>query len=257
MLLDHVALASRDSQAVMRVLVGELGATVTQGAIQTGFRPVQVRMGDAVRGMTVELLEPYRVEEFDFLERFLRERGPGPHHLTFKVDDLVAEIDRVRAAGLHPTGIFLDSPRWKECFLHPTEAHGTVVQLAQGGLDAYPTFAEHLAAARAGNPYGEPVWWDDPGPRAAAVTYLDRVVVSTPSLDAATAFYAEILGGTVVGEDTGRRDLVWPEGASIRLEADPARPAGIVRLEATGPGPARTVTLAGTDLVIVPTDRLD
>ena len=162
--LDHVALASRDSFAILDVLVGDLGGTVLQGAIQTGFRPVQVRMGDAERGLTIELLEPYGVEEFDFLERFLQARGPGPHHLTFKVADLAAEIDRVRAAGYHPTGILLDNPRWKECFLAPAEAHGTVVQLAQDDSNLYPSFAVHFAEARAGRPYGEPKWWDDPRP---------------------------------------------------------------------------------------------
>jgi methylmalonyl-CoA/ethylmalonyl-CoA epimerase len=249
--LDHVALASRDSQAIMRVLVRELGGTVTQGAVQAGFRSVQVCMGDAERGMIVELLEPDRVEEHDFLERFLEQRGPGAHHLTFKVDDLVAELDRVRAAGLHPTGIFLDSPRWKECFLHPGEAHGTVVQLAQGGLDAYPTFAEHFAAAHAGRPYGEPVWWEDPGPRAPEPTILEHVVVSTPELSATTAFYTDVLAGEVVGEGAGTRDLAWP-GGRVRLELDPDRPPGIARLDCTGPGPARTLTLAATQLAIRP-----
>lgn len=249
--LDHVALASRDSQAVMRVLVQDLGATVMQGAIQLGFRPVQLRMGDADRGMTLELLEPYRVEEQDFLERFLRDRGPGPHHLTFKVDDLEAEIEHVRGAGLHPTGILLDSERWKECFLHPAEAHGTVIQLAQGGLDAYPTLADHLAAARGGNPYGEPVWWDDPGPRAPTTTSLDRVVVATPALDDATAFYTDVLGGTVTDRTDRRRDVTWP-GGCVRLVVDRAHAPGIARLECTADGPARTVTVAGTDLVVTP-----
>jgi hypothetical protein len=36
----------------------------------------------------------------------------------------------------------------------------------------------------------------------------------------------------------------------VRLEGDEGRPPGIVRLECTGPGPARTVTVAGTSLVI-------
>ena len=250
--LDHVALASRDSQAVMRVLVQDLGATVMQGAVQAGFRPVQLRMGDARRGMTLELLEPYRVEQHDFLERFLVARGPGPHHLTFKVDDLAAEIDRLRAAGLHPTGIFLDSDRWKECFLHPAEAHGTVVQLAQGGLDAYATYADHFAAfaaARAGNPYGEPVWWDDPGPRAPAPTYLDRVVLATPEPAAAVALYTGVLGGTVGSEADGWTDVEWP-GGCLRITPAGDGPTGVVRLECTAAGAPRTVTVAGTDLVV-------
>jgi methylmalonyl-CoA/ethylmalonyl-CoA epimerase len=249
--LDHVALASRDSQAVMRVLVQELGATVMQGAIQTGFRPVQLRLGDAERGMTLELLEPYRVEEYDFLERFLVARGPGPHHLTFKVDDLAAEIDRLRAVGLQPTGIFLDSDRWKECFVHPSEAHGTVVQLAQGGLLAYATYADHLAAARAGNPYGEPVWWDDPGVRHPVTTYLERVVITTPHLDGAVGLYTGVFDGVVAATADGWADVVWP-GGCVRFVADADRPAGVVRLECSADGPPRTVTLAGTDLVVTP-----
>lgn len=249
--LDHVALASRDSQSVMRLLVQDLGATVMQGAIQAGFRPVQLWVGDTEHGMTVELLEPYQVERHDFLERFLRDRGPGPHHLTFKVDDLEAEIDRVRAAGLHPTGISLDSDRWKECFLHPAEAHGTVVQLAQGGLDAYPTFADHLAAAQAGDPYGEPVWWDDPGPRNPTATVLDRVVMTTPAPDAAIALYTDVLGGTVGGRDDTQCDVTWP-GGCVRVVTAPDRPPGIARLECTAAGPPRTILVAGTELVIAP-----
>lgn len=250
MLLDHVALASRRSFDALDVLVGDLGGTVLQGAVQTGFRPVQVRMGDAVRGMTIELLEPYRVEKRDFLARFLEARGPGPHHLTFKVDDLAAEIDRVQAAGLHPTGILLDATRWKECFIAPHEAHGTVVQLAQDDSFLYPSFAAHFAEARAGRPYGEPKWWDDPRPRAEAATILDRVVVATPVLDATTAFYVDLLEGTVAGEGTGWRDVTWPGGGCVRLETDGSRAPGIVRLDCTGPGPSRTVTVAGTPLVI-------
>lgn len=235
----------------MRVLVQDLGATVMQGAVQTGFRPVQLRMGDADRGMTLELLEPHRVEQHDFLERFLVARGPGPHHLTFKVDDLVAEIDRLRAAGLHPTGIFLDSERWKECFVHPTEAHGTVVQLAQGGLDAYPTYADHFAAARAGEPYGEPVWWDDPGPRSTTTTYLDRVVLATPEPAAAVVLYTGVLDGTVGAAGDGWTDVEWP-GGCLRITDAGDGPAGVVRLECTADGPPRTVTVAGTDLVVSP-----
>ncbi len=250
--LDHVALASRDSFAILDVLVGDLGGTVLQGAVQTGFRPVQVRMGDAERGLTIELLEPYGVEEFDFLERFLQARGPGPHHLTFKVADLAAELDRVRAAGVHPTGILLDDPRWKECFLSPAEAHGTVVQLAQDDSNLYPSFAVHFAEARAGRPYGEPKWWDDPRPRASGTTVLDRVVVATPVLDDATAFYTELLEGTITAEGADWRDVGWPGGGCVRLEADASRTPGIVRLDCTGPGPARTVTLADTPLVITP-----
>ena len=83
--LDHVALATRDVRDALDVLVGELGGTVLFGGNSVGFRPMQLRLGDATGGMNVELLEPWDVERNDFLERFVARHGAGAHHLTFKV----------------------------------------------------------------------------------------------------------------------------------------------------------------------------
>src|SRR5680860_496722 len=129
--LDHVALATRDVTPILDLFVGELGGLVLFGGQGPGFRPMQVRLGDENDGMTVEILEPWDTEHNDFLERFLTRNGEGPHHLTFKVPDLAAALDRVRTAGFQPVGVDVSDPDWKEAFLHPREAHGTVVQLAE------------------------------------------------------------------------------------------------------------------------------
>ena len=140
MYLDHVALATRDAQPTIDTLVAELGGTLITGAHAVGFKPLHVRMGDATAGMMIELLEPYAVDEADFLERFLRSRGEGVHHLTLKSTDLAAELDHLLAAGFSPVNVHMDSPDWKELFLTPKEAHGTVVQLTEGGY-LFPSFA--------------------------------------------------------------------------------------------------------------------
>src|SRR5262249_19769599 len=90
--LDHVALPTRDAGAPLATLVGELGGTVLSGGLAVGYRPMQVHLGDARSGMKVELLEPWAVESNDFLDRFLTRHGDGPHHLTYKVDDLDATL---------------------------------------------------------------------------------------------------------------------------------------------------------------------
>ena len=59
------------------------------GGDTPGFYSAQVRFAN---GMKVEGLEPRRVEENDFLARFLAASGPGPHHLTFKVPDIRAAL---------------------------------------------------------------------------------------------------------------------------------------------------------------------
>ncbi len=145
--LDHVALATRDVRDALDVLVGELGGTVLFGGNSVGFRPMQLRLGDATGGMNIELLEPWDVERNDFLERFVARHGAGPHHLTFKVDDLAATLERVRSAGYRPVNVDLSDPDWKEAFLHPREAHGTVVQLAEAHGD-WGTLAEQIDRSR-------------------------------------------------------------------------------------------------------------
>ena len=54
--LHHVALATRDAGAALQPLVGDLGGLVMMGGENVGFRSYQVRLGDAVDGMTIELL---------------------------------------------------------------------------------------------------------------------------------------------------------------------------------------------------------
>ncbi len=131
------------------VAVGELGGTIFAGGDGYGFRWVQVRIGEAAAGMTVELLIEWQPEQNDFLARFLQRHGPGQHHLTFKVPDLAATLGRVQQAGFRPVSVNLTDPNWKEAFLQPREAHGTVVQLAQVHPD-HPGTPELVVGAEAG-----------------------------------------------------------------------------------------------------------
>jgi methylmalonyl-CoA/ethylmalonyl-CoA epimerase len=239
--LDHVALAANDTSDALRFLTGALGGTVIFGGQSLGFRPMQVWVGTQDGdGMPVELLEPWAADRNDFLARFVGKHGAGPHHLTFKVSSLDAALERVRGAGFHPVNINLDDPHWKEAFLMPAEAHGTVVQLAEshGHPESRAELLAHVAAHGADE---QPRWWGDPTPAEGAPARLRRVVLRTPMLPTAVEFFAGILGGEVEHESDQRVDLVWPRGARIGLEARPDAPAGVDRLEVEGLAVARTV----------------
>ena len=251
MYLDPVAVATRDAQPVLDTLVGDLGGTVIVGGHAVGFAPIHVRMGDGTDGMTIEILEPFAVEQSDFLERFLQARGEGVHHLTLKATDLRAELERLLAAGFSPVNVSVDDPNWKELFLTPKEAHGTVVQLTEGG-HLFSTFAEQFEHAREHGPWVQPRWWSDPPPRAETPTFLHRIVVRTPALDDTVAFYTDFLGATVDRETEESVDVVWGDRGRVGLELDRVEAPGVARLELVGPGPARRLTLAGTELVIEP-----
>lgn len=99
-------------------------------------------MGIRYRPFTVgesrmELLEPTHPDSP--VARFLRSNGgPGVHHITFEVDDLdlaLAELERRggRTAYRHTyaQGITFEGYVWREAFVHPKDAFGVLIHLAE------------------------------------------------------------------------------------------------------------------------------
>jgi methylmalonyl-CoA epimerase len=198
--LDHVAVATEDRAAAWPRYAADLGGRWVSGGEAAGFAVAQVRYAN---GMKVEVLEPWAVERNDFLRRFLDRNGPGPHHLTFKVDDIVAALETSEGAGYRPVAVDLTDDGWKEAFLHPKDAPGIVVQLAQSAVD----------------------WATDPPtgfpqPEHGTAS-LVRVVHAVADLDAALALFAGLLSGTEhdAGEDRDGRwvELAWPGPGRVRL----------------------------------------
>ena len=233
--LDHVALAAADTAPLLRFLTGTANATALWGGYNAGFRPMQVLVGDGRDGMKVELLEPWEPERNDFLARFLARNGAGPHHLTFKVPDIVAALERARSHGFEPVNVNTDNPIWREAFLHPRQSHGTVVQLAESD-EAQASPAELLERARTQTVPAALSWWVDPLPPTGPPRVLRRVVIGVDDLGGATRLYRDVVDGTldesrsVAGESC---ELVWPGGGRVRLVARPGR-AAVERLEVIG-----------------------
>jgi catechol 2,3-dioxygenase-like lactoylglutathione lyase family enzyme len=246
--LDHVAIATRDVTPIVRALVTDLGCPVLFGGLNFGFRAMQLDCGD----LRIELLEPHNIEQNDFLERFLVRNGEGPHHLTFKTDDIIALLARIEEADLRPVGVNLDNPWWREAFIHPKDAWGTVVQVAQS--DFSPEVLD-----RRETEYGPGRWWDDPPePDGEHRAILKRVVVTTDEFQRTLALYADILGGERVGWDEGFVELAWPGGGKIRLEVAAGRPQGIDRIEweSADATAASERTVGGARFVIYPSSSV-
>ena len=121
-LFDHIAIATRRIGCVSRwpPTVGYFGMSADV------FRFGQWEFDGGGR---IEVLEP-RGDD-GFLHRFLATRGPGVHHVTFKVPDLAETRARAKALGYGVVGYNASVPRWKEAFLHPKEALGIVVQIVE------------------------------------------------------------------------------------------------------------------------------
>jgi len=122
--LDHTAVAVHSIKDALRLYRDALGGEYLMGGDSGDFRWLQVRYAN---GTKVELIEPLRE---GFLSRFLEKHGEGLHHMTFKTDDIEAAIEHVRGLGYELVDVNLDDKDWKEAFLRPSGAHGTLVQIA-------------------------------------------------------------------------------------------------------------------------------
>jgi catechol 2,3-dioxygenase-like lactoylglutathione lyase family enzyme len=210
---DHIAIALHRMADAPAVLVGVLGGVPDFGAPAGLYRFGQWRFAGGGR---IEILEP--MGEDGFLHRFLAQRGPGVHHVTFKVPSLREACDRAAAHGYEVVGFDDSDPRWKEAFLHPKQALGIVVQLAESSL------------AGGGGPRR---WQPAPGPPEPPppVTILG-LRMRARSHDRARTQWELVLQGE--GAEAGRNELIyrWP-GSPMRIAVaiDPAAAEGPVAIE--------------------------
>jgi methylmalonyl-CoA/ethylmalonyl-CoA epimerase len=126
---DHVAHAARSIRSLLPLYEGLLGGVFVGGGDnrRVGFRTVQLQYANWGR---VELLEP--LAGSSFLDSFLGRFGDGGlHHVTFRVPDINEALVAAVEIGMKPFGVYTSDPNWKEFFIHPRAAGGTLVQLAQ------------------------------------------------------------------------------------------------------------------------------
>jgi methylmalonyl-CoA/ethylmalonyl-CoA epimerase len=125
--LDHVAVAVRDPAPAAALYRDVLGASFLMGADspEQAFRFVQYRFPG---GGKVELVTPTGE---GFVSRFLDRRGEGVHHITLRLSRIEEQVERLREAGIPPILASFEDPSWKEAFIHPSQAHGVLIQLAE------------------------------------------------------------------------------------------------------------------------------
>jgi methylmalonyl-CoA/ethylmalonyl-CoA epimerase len=76
-----------------------------------------------------ELLEPS--SDDSFIARFLRDRGPGLHHVTFEVESVETATSALKQYGYEPFG-GRSYPSYKEVYVHPRDSGGVLFQLYEG-----------------------------------------------------------------------------------------------------------------------------
>jgi methylmalonyl-CoA/ethylmalonyl-CoA epimerase len=130
--LDHTAIAVRSIDDALPLFRDVLGGDPQELSIhpEKGFQALTLRYPS---DGAIELLAP--AGEDSFVQAFLDRRGEGVHHITFLVEDLRAAVAEARAAGMRVVDENHSNSSWREAFISPRSANGTIIQLAQTDQD--------------------------------------------------------------------------------------------------------------------------
>ena len=129
--LDHVCWAVWRLEDALPLLTELFGLKVKERwrDEEEGFSGCALALpGDAPgrTGAHLELLAP--LGDDSFLARFLRQRGPGLHHVTFEVEDIDKAAGAIREYGIEPLGGVRRAHGWIETYIHPKDSGGVLFQ---------------------------------------------------------------------------------------------------------------------------------
>ena len=127
--IDHIAFAVSSLDKSVPLFERLLGTpcykteSVATEKVKTAF----FRSGES----KIELLEG--TESDSVISKFIDKNGEGMHHVAFSVEDIHAEIERLRAAGFQ---FISEIPKMGAdnkliCFLHPKSTNGVLVEICQ------------------------------------------------------------------------------------------------------------------------------
>ncbi len=127
--IEHIGIAVKslqDSNEMYTKLLGKQPYK-TEAVASEGVTTSFFEMGDS----KIELLEA--TKEDGPIAKFLEKRGEGIHHIAYAVDDIKAEMNRLKSEGftiLNETPKKGADNKWV-VFLHPKTTGGVLIELCQ------------------------------------------------------------------------------------------------------------------------------
>ena len=130
--IDHIGIAVKELSVSIPLFEKLLNTTcykveeVESEKVNTAF----FKTGDSKIEL-VEALDPEGV-----INRFIDKRGEGMHHIAFQVEDIHAEISRLKAEGfsfINETPKAGADNKWV-VFLHPKETNGVLIELVSDSV---------------------------------------------------------------------------------------------------------------------------
>ena len=126
--LDHLGIAVR-SLADAKAIYEKLGLALSPEEVVSGenVRVVMVPVGET----RLELLEA--TSEDSVIAKFISKRGEGLHHISIRVPDLKAVVQKLKAEGtrLVSNEIKIGAGGHRYIFLHPSGTSGVLIELVE------------------------------------------------------------------------------------------------------------------------------
>jgi methylmalonyl-CoA/ethylmalonyl-CoA epimerase len=127
--IDHVGVAVESIDDALALYRDQLGMPLVhrETVSEQGVDAALLDVGDG----HIELLQPLGADTA--VGKFLSRRGPGLHHVAYRVDSVQAALDACAAAGMR---LIDDSPRTgirgsRVAFLHPASTGGVLTEIVQ------------------------------------------------------------------------------------------------------------------------------
>jgi methylmalonyl-CoA epimerase len=126
--IDHIGVAVKSLAAAKRIYE-KLGLKLTpeETVEAEQVRVVMVPLGES----RMELLEP--TSENSVIAKFIAKRGEGLHHVSLRVPDLQATVERLKKEGIRLVSdkIKIGAGGHRYVFVHPSSAGGVLLELVE------------------------------------------------------------------------------------------------------------------------------
>ncbi|MDE3142744.1 MAG: methylmalonyl-CoA epimerase [Bacteroidota bacterium] len=127
--IEHIGIAVKDFSTSIPLFEKLLDTSCYK---KEGVESEKVNTAFFRKGETkIELLES--VEADGVIAKFIEKKGEGIHHIAFEVDDIEAEMERMKREGFI---LLNEKPKPGAdnklvCFLHPKGTNGVLIELCQ------------------------------------------------------------------------------------------------------------------------------
>jgi methylmalonyl-CoA/ethylmalonyl-CoA epimerase len=127
--IDHVGVAVEDIDATLKLFRDALGMPLVhrETVSEQGVEAALLDVGDG----HIELLQPLGPETA--VGKFLARRGPGLHHVAYRVEDVQRTLGELASAGLK---LIDEQPRSgirgsRVAFVHPSSTGGVLTEIVE------------------------------------------------------------------------------------------------------------------------------